>query len=58
MASRMLLLVIAATGFDLSGQGISGTHVKTLLKTPGASDFASLHSIRLGPFGVYIGPVE
>ena len=30
----------------------------TLLKTPGAQDPASLQSIELGPFGVYIGEVQ
>jgi len=44
--------------FDLSAQGIHGTHAKTLLKTPGAADPASLHSVQLGPYGVYIGQVE
>jgi len=44
--------------FDLSGQGIHATNVKTLMKTPGAADPASLGSIQLGPFGVYIGQVE
>jgi hypothetical protein len=29
-----------------------------LLKTPGASDPASLSQIQLGPFGVYIGEVQ
>jgi alpha-glucosidase len=44
--------------FDLSGQGIHGTHMKTLMKTPGAADPASLTSIQLGAFGVYIGQVQ
>ena len=43
---------------DLSGQGIQGTHVKMLMKTPGAADPASLASIQLGAYGVYIGQVE
>jgi hypothetical protein len=43
---------------DLSAQGIHGTQAKTLLKTPGAPDPASLHSVQLGPYGVYIGQVE
>jgi alpha-glucosidase len=43
--------------FDLSGQGIHGTHMKTLMKTPGAADPASL-TIQLGAFGVYIGQVQ
>ncbi len=44
--------------FDLSAQGIRSTHAKTVLKTPGAADPASLHSVHLGPYGVYIGQVE
>jgi alpha-glucosidase len=44
--------------FDLSGQGIHATHVKTLMKTPGAADPASIDSIQLGAFGVYIGQVQ
>ncbi len=44
--------------FDLTAQGIHATNVKTLMKTPGAAEPASLHSIQLGPFGVYIGRVQ
>jgi alpha-glucosidase len=44
--------------FDLSPQGIRGTSVTTLLKTPGAADAVSLHSVQLGPYGVYIGRVQ
>jgi alpha-glucosidase len=47
-----------SVSFDLSAQGVHGTHLKTLLKTPGAADPASLHSIQLGPFGVYVGRVQ
>jgi alpha-glucosidase len=43
---------------DVSAQGVQGTHATTLLKTPGAADPASLQSVQLGPFGVYIGKVE
>jgi alpha-glucosidase len=32
--------------------------MKTLLKSPGGKDPASLEAIELGPFGVYIGQVE
>jgi alpha-glucosidase len=32
--------------------------LKTLLKSPGGKDPASLEAIELGPFGVYIGQVE
>ena len=40
---------------DLSGQGKQG---KTLIKTPGMSDPASLDKVELAPFGVYIGEVQ
>ncbi|HEX3662839.1 MAG TPA: alpha-glucosidase [Acidobacteriaceae bacterium] len=43
---------------DLSGQGVQGTHATTLLKTPGGADPESLHSVALGPYGVYIGKVQ
>jgi alpha-glucosidase len=42
---------------SLSVPGTAGK-TKTLLKTPGAADPASLDSIQLGPFGVYIGEVR
>jgi alpha-glucosidase len=42
---------------SLSVAGASGT-VKTLLKTPGAADPASIGQIQLGPFGVYIGELQ
>jgi alpha-glucosidase len=44
--------------FDVSAQGVSAGRLRTLLKTPGAVDPVSLHSIQLGPYGVYIGRVE
>ncbi|MFT4114469.1 glycoside hydrolase family 13 protein [Silvibacterium sp.] len=44
--------------FDLSSQGISGKSAKTLMKTPGASDPASLDAVELPAFGVYIGQVQ
>lgn len=44
--------------FDLSPQGISSKQTKTLMKTPGASDPASLDAVALPPFGVYIGQVQ
>jgi alpha-glucosidase len=44
--------------FDLSPQDIHGTGVITLLKTPGGADPASLHSVQLGPYGVYIGRIQ
>ena len=45
-------------GFDLSAEGIHGTKVKTLLKSPGTGDPASLRQVKLPAFGVYIGEVE
>jgi alpha-glucosidase len=44
--------------FEPSPQGLHGESVRTLLKTPGAADPSSLHSIQLGPYGVYIGQVQ
>jgi alpha-glucosidase len=44
--------------FDLSQQSISSKQAKTLMKTPGSSDPASLDAINLPPFGVYIGQVQ
>jgi alpha-glucosidase len=56
--------VVIATNFtadpqtvSLSIAGSSG-NVKTLLKTPGAADPASISQIQLGPYGVYIGEVQ
>jgi alpha-glucosidase len=43
---------------DLSKQGISGKLAKTLMKTPGSSDPASLDAIQLPPFGVYMGQLQ
>jgi hypothetical protein len=37
--------------------GSSGK-TKTVLKTPGAADPASLDRIMLAPFGVYVGEVQ
>jgi alpha-glucosidase len=45
-------------GFDLAPRGIHIKSAKTLLKSPGASDPASLDQVNLPPFGVYIGQVE
>ncbi len=44
--------------FNLSAQGVQGTRMKTLMITPGAAEPQSLHSIQLGPYGVYIGEVR
>jgi alpha-glucosidase len=41
--------------FDLSSQGVSGKQLKTLLKTPDSPEPDSLASIKLPPYGVYIG---
>lgn len=45
-------------GFNLSAQGIHSTRVKTLLKSPGTGDPASLKQVKLPAFGVYIGQLE
>ncbi|MGB7190151.1 MAG: alpha-glucosidase [Acidobacteriaceae bacterium] len=45
-------------GFDLAAEGIHGTRVKTLMKSPGTADPASLGTVKLPAFGVYIGQVE
>jgi alpha-glucosidase len=44
--------------FDLSQHGITSKHAKTLMKTPGSSDPASLDAVNLPPFGVYIGQLQ
>jgi hypothetical protein len=44
--------------FDLSGQGVSGNRLVTLARTPGTADAASLKSVELPPFGVYIAEVR
>jgi hypothetical protein len=44
--------------FDLSPQGVTGKQLKTLLATPGSADPDALTSIKLPPYGVYIGQVE
>jgi len=43
---------------DLTGVGLGGKSARTLMKTPGSSDPASLKEIELPPFGVYIGEVQ
>jgi len=56
--------VVIAANFTADAQTVSltvpnaGGKLKTLLKTPGAVDPASLSAIQLGPFGVYVGEVE
>ena len=44
--------------FDLSGTGLTSKQAKTLMKTPGSSDPASLDEVNLLPYGVYIGQVQ
>jgi alpha-glucosidase len=43
---------------DLAGVGLGGKSAKTLMKTPGSTDPASLKEINLPAFGVYIGEVQ
>ena len=44
---------------NLTGSAtLKGTHAKTLLKSPGGTDPASLDAVELQPFGVYIGEVR
>ncbi len=59
--------VVVATNFTAEPQtvnlsaasaGVSGTHLTTLLKTPGSADPASITAVSLPPFGVYIGQVQ
>lgn len=59
--------VVVATNFtadpqtvslSAASQGVTGTTLKTLLKTPGASDPTSIDKVELSPYGVYVGSVE
>ncbi len=59
--------VVVATNFtaepqtvDLSAAaaGVTGTKLKTLLKTPGEAEPASITAVSLPAYGVYIGAVE
>jgi alpha-glucosidase len=59
--------VVIATNFTAEPQtvslaadsaGVKSTHLKTLLKTPGSADPASITEVALPPFGVYIGQIE
>ncbi len=43
---------------NLTGSNLKSHHAKTLLKSPGVTDPASLDAVKLEPFGVYIGQVE
>ena len=40
------------------GSAVKAAHAKTLLKSPGGADPASLDHVELGPFGVHIGEVQ
>jgi alpha-glucosidase len=44
--------------FDLSPQGVSGQKLTTLLQTPGSAEPESPASIKLPPYGVYIGQIQ
>jgi len=56
--------IVVATNFTADPQtvdfssGVTGSKLKTLLKTPGSADPASVSKIELPAFGVYIGEVE
>jgi alpha-glucosidase len=56
--------VVVATNFTSDPQtvnlsaGVSGSKLKTLLKTPGSADPTSVDKIELPAFGVYIGEVQ
>ena len=56
--------VVVSLNFTADPQTVNLTvpdlkgNVKTLLKTPGAADPASLGQIQLGPFGVWVGEVH
>jgi alpha-glucosidase len=41
-----------------NGSGVKSTHARTLLKSPSVADPASLDSVQLPAFGVWIGQVE
>ena len=47
-----------SVAFDLSSQGVSGQQLKPLLQSPGMDESQSLSSVKLPPYGVYIGQVE
>lgn len=42
----------------IGGAGVGPRHLKTLLKSPGATDPETLGAIELEPFGIYIGEVR
>jgi alpha-glucosidase len=56
--------VVVSVNFTAEPQTVSlsvpgsGGRPKTLLKSPGAADPATLDRIELGPFGVYVGEVQ
>jgi len=55
---------VVSVNFTSEAQTVSLTlpdsigKIKTLLKTPGSPDPASLQQITLVPFGVYVGEVQ
>jgi alpha-glucosidase len=56
--------VVVSVNFTAEPQTVSlsvpnsSGNVKTLLKTPGAADPASIGQIQLGPFGVFVGELQ
>ena len=59
VVSRVNFTAQAQTEDLTNGDGDMRTRkLKTLLKTPGATDPPSLDGIELGPFGVYVGEVQ
>ena len=59
--------IVVATNFTADPQtvnlnpastGVTGTKLKTLLKTPGVADPARIDKVELPAFGVYVGAVE
>jgi alpha-glucosidase len=56
--------VVVSVNFTADPQTVSlsipnaGGNVKTLLKTPGAADPASINQIQLGPYGAYVGELQ
>jgi alpha-glucosidase len=43
---------------NLADGTVKGKSAKTILKSPGGADPASLESVELGAFGVYVGQVQ
>jgi alpha-glucosidase len=49
---------VQTVSFDLSQQGVSGQKLKTLLSTPCSADPESIASVKLPPYGAYVGQVQ